>query len=304
MSVEVLQNWVMQTGLMVSLLIVIILVIRRPFARMFGANAAYALWSLPLIRLCFPVVSIPSQWIPEGLRPEKILVQDIGAAGDAASRIHTNEITSGVFPAPEAATVPWTSIFAFALMLWASIAVLWLGFQLLQQYQFKSRLLDESEALPDSLAADAARIAQRMGFKKTPHVRLSTRDLGPLVSGVISPVVILPKSFEEDFDTEQRGFALTHEFAHLKRKDLWVAFTALVFRAVNWPNPLVHFAAHRLRADQEAACDAYVVRMMDGEAVHSYAETLVKAAKQSIGEQPAQGQLALSLMDNEISKGD
>ena len=54
MTLDAFQSWVVQTGLVVSLLIVLILLIRRPFARMFGANAAYALWSLPLIRLLLP----------------------------------------------------------------------------------------------------------------------------------------------------------------------------------------------------------------------------------------------------------
>ena len=68
MSMDALQNWVVQTGLMVSLLIFVVLLIRRPFARAFGANAAYALWSLPLIRLCLPVFTIPQRWVPESLR--------------------------------------------------------------------------------------------------------------------------------------------------------------------------------------------------------------------------------------------
>ena len=118
------------------------------------------------------------------------------------------------------------------------------------------------------------------------------------MTGVLNPVIILPQRFETEFETEQRSFALTHELAHLKRKDHWVALTALVFRTVNWPNPLVHFAAHRLRADQEAACDAYVVRLTGGDAVHSYAETLVKAAKQS-GATSKSGHLALSLADKD-----
>ncbi len=68
MTIEAFQNWVIQTGLVVSLLIIIILLIRRPFAWAFGANAAYALWSLPLIRLCLPGVSVPSNWVPKFLR--------------------------------------------------------------------------------------------------------------------------------------------------------------------------------------------------------------------------------------------
>ena len=61
-----------------------------------------------------------------------------------------------------------------------------------------------------------------------------------------------------------------------------------------------------MRIDQEAACDAFVVKMTGGETAHSYAETLVKAAKQRREAAEPNSQLALSLTkaDDKISKGD
>jgi len=67
MTLEAFQSWVLQTGLVVSLLIVIILMIRRPFSRLFGANAAYALWCLPFIRLVMPGLAVPQNWLPDQL---------------------------------------------------------------------------------------------------------------------------------------------------------------------------------------------------------------------------------------------
>ena len=37
-------DWALQTGLSITVLIGIIMIVRRPFARTFGAGAAYALW--------------------------------------------------------------------------------------------------------------------------------------------------------------------------------------------------------------------------------------------------------------------
>ena len=305
MSVEVLQSWMFQTGLMVSLLILIILLIRRPFARAFGANAAYALWCLPLIRFCFPMISIPERWMPQALRPESAPppVADFEAIAPNFES-HANVPSGFNEPLQTASSTP--SLMAICLIVWVGVASIWLFLQLIQQRQFKARQIEQSEAVSNTLTVEILSVAERMELPNTPNVRVSNEAIGPLVTGVFNPVVILPDNFETNFDEEQRRFALTHEFAHIKRKDLWVALTALIFRAVNWPNPLVHFAAHRLRADQEAACDAFVVRLTGGEAVHSYAETLVKAAKHSVGDKSKMGHLALSLTDaeNEISKGD
>ena len=59
MRSEIIIDWAVQTGLSVTLLVVFILLIRRPFAKRFGAKAAYALWLLPVLRLFIPTITVP-----------------------------------------------------------------------------------------------------------------------------------------------------------------------------------------------------------------------------------------------------
>ena len=155
-------------------------------------------------------------------------------------------------------------------------------------------------------AIEIAQAAMTVRLRKIPSVRIAPDGTGPLVTGVLKPLVILPDNFSEIYDAQQRQFALVHELAHIKRRDLWVALATLIFRAVNWPNPLVHYAANKLRGDQEAACDAFVVKVTGGETAHSYAETLVKAVRQDGDGSRKTASLALSLTqaDSDISKGD
>ena len=303
MSLEALQNWVVQTGLMVSLLILLILLIRRPFARAFGPNAAYALWSLPLIRLCLPVFTIPQSWVPEFFR--------VKAAAPAETPIFGRAETP-VFVQPPAGSAERISppqgldFSAVLIGIWLSIAVLWLCYQFYQQFRFKAGLISQSEIPTDELAKEIRTAKMQVGLRRDPNIRVSIQNIGPLVTGIVNPLVILPRDFEQNFDGPQRNFALVHELSHIKRKDLWAALAVLSFRAINWPNPLVHFAANKLRIDQEAACDAFVVKMTGGETAHSYAETLVKAVKQTREAAEPNSHLALSLTraDTKISKGD
>ncbi len=303
MSAELFQNWVMETGIMVSVLILIILLIRRPFARAFGANAAYALWSLPLIRLVLPGLSVPENWVPSAFKPQM---------ADAPEAISPS-LDGAAFPvlpqasgAVEAAAMNMPSMGVILIGIWLSVAGVWLIYQLIQQASFKSTLIAQSVVPTDETAAEINLAARQVGLKRNPDVRISSGNLGPLVTGVFSPLVILPQDFKLKFNPEQRHFALVHELAHIKRYDLWVALLTLCFRAFNWPNPLVHYASHKLRSDQEAACDAYVVKLTGGQTAHSYAETLVKAAKERSGTAQRPKHLALSLipLDEKISKGD
>jgi hypothetical protein len=166
-----------------------------------------------------------------------------------------------------------------------SCAVLWLGWQLLQHRRSISRLYSFSQPVTGRLAWQVKEAADKLGFKRVPVVKLSTEHQGPLVLGIFRPVIILPKNFETNFSRAQQTYALMHEMSHIRRGDLWAVFTGLLFRAVNWPNPIVHLAARQFRADQEAACDAYVLgRIGGGQAeVEGYAETLVHAAKTANG---------------------
>jgi TonB family protein len=58
----------------------------------------------------------------------------------------------------------------------------------------------------------------------------------------------------------ERALILGHEYSHLRRGDIPASAAATAVRIVFWFNPLVHYAAQRLRCDQELAADAQVLR--------------------------------------------
>ena len=269
MSAEMIMNWVMHTGIDISILIALILVFRRPFGRMFGAAAAYSLWLLPLIRLFLPEIPItltrPS-WMtsPNPIASETIQV----SAFSPASGNPISDPINWQFP---------------VLVLWLGVGFVWLTHQMLRQRKYVRTALENSSSVSVAVQQKLTETAELLNLKHRPRVRLASTNVGPLVTGIINPVIILPENFETEFDDQQKFFALTHELAHIKRFDLVAAFTTLVFRALNWPNPLVHISAARFRADQEAACDAYVLQTVGGgqPTKESYAETLIHSARLS-----------------------
>ena len=261
-------EWVLETGLAVSLLIILVLLLRRPFARMFGAHATYTLWALPLIRLFMPEITIP-------------------AYRENVPSILNNITLSETLQPSLTATKPVAEIsegfnFGFGIVvLWGAIAIIWFAYQIWRQSVFMSRLRLETQIAPQPLQPAINKAMATLKLKRRPNIRVSKDNMGPMVTGVMKPIIILPHNFYEDYSPTQQHFALVHELAHIKRFDLWAAFMVLMFRALNWPNPLVHYAAHKFRADQEAACDAFVLSKTKGgsSATQSYAETLVHAAK-------------------------
>ena len=55
-----MMGWLIDTLVWSGMLIAVVLVLRRPVARIFGAGMAYALWLLPLLRLFMPPLVLPT----------------------------------------------------------------------------------------------------------------------------------------------------------------------------------------------------------------------------------------------------
>ena len=81
----------------------------------------------------------------------------------------------------------------------------------------------------------------------------------PLTCGFIRPVVLIPDG-HESWTEEQRASTLLHELSHIKRADFLVMVLVRLSLAVFWFNPLSWIVFRRLKNEQEAACDEWVLR--------------------------------------------
>ncbi len=275
MSADGVLDWAIQTGITVSILVACILFIRRAVARRFGASAAYALWLLPLIRLFMPPMTLPSiltDWI---VTPPEPLVQSV-----PIQAVPFDALLGPIAASPAQSHLDMSSVI---IAIWLIIAAVWFGYQILNHlYQIRLLRLKTRPVSAELRPAIEAAMA-KLPIKTCPEIRMSPDGLGPMVTRFWRPMIILPQDFTQKYNAAQQNFALIHEMAHIKRFDLWAAFSVLVFRALNWPNPLIHYAAHKFRIDQEAACDAYLLSRLgeDKTTKQDYARTLVQAAKQS-----------------------
>ena len=59
-------DWLVHTLAWTAALIALVLVLRRPVARFFGPQAAYALWLLPMLRLHHAIIHATRHRVPDG----------------------------------------------------------------------------------------------------------------------------------------------------------------------------------------------------------------------------------------------
>ncbi len=143
---------------------------------------------------------------------------------------------------------------------------------------------------PDRLVDEADRIGRCLGV--TVPDLVSVPGIGtPLLWCLGRPKLLLPLHLVKTLSLERWRGILTHELAHLRRGDHWVARLELVAGLFWWWNPIYWLARARVDAEAELACDAWVVWAMPKDRL-TYAEvlfdicaslSLVRPAKPTLG---------------------
>ena len=95
-------------------------------------------------------------------------------------------------------------------------------------------------------------------WKRPVSIRQSDAVTVPMVWGLFRPVILLPADADE-WEPERQRAVLLHELAHIQRQDWLMQTMAQITCAVYWFNPLVWFAARRMRIEVERACNDHVL---------------------------------------------
>ena len=111
----------------------------------------------------------------------------------------------------------------------------------------------------------------RVSLPVQDHIYLCDAISSPFILGVVKPHIYLPSGLDE----VQRQNVLSHERAHLTRRDHWWKPLGFALLAVYWFNPVLWLAYALLCRDIELACDERVIRTMDESAVKTYSTVLL-----------------------------
>ncbi|MXO61860.1 M56 family metallopeptidase [Qipengyuania oceanensis] len=250
-------SWLIDTLVWTGLLIALVLVLRRPISRHLGAGAAYALWCLPALRLVLPPLLLPAWMKPAGQ-----------IAATPAAPLATELSNADLVLAPVAnVPVEQVSPTVIASIDWSTIAVLaWLA-GALTFLVMRFRAYRRMRAVMLANAVEVGAIG-KVRLVETPLTE------APIAFGVAEKIIALPEGFLDRTDRTVRDLALAHELAHHHGHDLLVNFAIQPLFALHWFNPLCWLGWHALRCDQEAACDARVVRQRPQEERARYAEVI------------------------------
>jgi bla regulator protein blaR1 len=274
-------GFIVETFVATTLLMLLVLAIRKPVSRHFGPNIAYALWVLPMLRLFMP--PLPGAWqftdliapLTRGAETSPGMVIGVLNADKTPQAIIDNavfqahvELANGpanVAAVPPTLTSDGPSIALLIIGIWVTGAIAFLAWHLIAHSCFCARLLRR------------ARVERTVADGRV-HVIETDAATGPLAFGIWRKYVAFPRDFSERYDPLERNLALAHELGHHLRGDLIANWIALVVLALHWFNPVAWRAFRAFRADQEMACDALVLSGRAPALRHAYGRAIVKSA--------------------------
>ena len=240
-------DWLTDTLLATSLLMVLVLLVREPVRRQFGPAAAYGLWLIPALRLLMPPLTETVERVVPAAEP-------LGLAAPQAS------LAPAASPGLVEQLGGWETLLVSAWL--AGACIMLLGGLLLYRWQRR-------EVLRDSVQV------ARLG---TIRIVRSEAVRGPMAFGIFDRVIALPLDFDDRYDPDERRLAFDHELSHHRSGDLIVNHFAFVLLCLQWFNPIAWLSHSAFRFDQEAACDARVLDRVSGPNRAAYAQAITKAA--------------------------
>jgi bla regulator protein BlaR1 len=256
-------------------------------------------WVTIALSLLIPV-SVPVTWSPFNFGHPARWMPTAGLSTEGVPALPPSTATTvepavlaapALSPAPRS-TISWTPGMVMTLIWLAGIGGL-LGVRLLAWARFYRRLHRFSTKASLRINTGIAECAEILRIKGPISVRVTDAAGGPALSGLWTPVVLVPTRLGEELTNDELRLVLLHELAHWRRGDLPANLLIQGARILHWFNPLVWFAAGMARVDCELACDEFVMRRISPSRTSAYGATLLKVLGLARGQCPTSGVLGI-----------
>ncbi|HEX2475161.1 MAG TPA: M56 family metallopeptidase [Lacipirellulaceae bacterium] len=263
-------------------------------------HLAYALWLVVLVKCFVPPVGIwpvnilgrltptPANLLSNATSHEGMLSSDAARSSNVdlfeldrqavsvpPSAIAPQQLTAATPPSHRISRRQLTSLVSRAApVVWLCGSVLLCGIAIGRGGEVHRRLRRTSSIPADDVLSLVERISDRIGLRRGAHVLITTTEIGPIVVGIRRPTVYLPETLLAQLQPPQLEAMLTHELAHVRRRDTWIAAVQLAAQTLWWFHPVVWWMNRQLVRERERSCDEEVIVSLKGKRA-AYARSLL-----------------------------
>ena len=258
-----------------SVMIVIVLLIRRLGDKYISKNAIAGLWNVVLIRALIPY-SIPVDKLP-------IIREFVGKVSIPGNSFTMPRLSENIQKSVSQGAVITGEEIIHGGRLLDALKVVWIfgaicvALYFLRIYYREYKILKKSFPVQNELAE---RMLHSIPLRR--KVRLFAGDCfsSPITCGILHPKIILPSEWQGISRVDIRNM-IAHELVHIRRFDVAKKYLLAVMLCLYWHHPLVWLMYRLYQTDQEMACDESVLQSMNQETSKSYIYTLIKMASEN-----------------------
>ena len=262
--------------------------------RIRSAGLANLLWAIVLVKMvtppmfAVPMIEVASVSKPD-LQPDlqPVLQAPQGSvsvteekSGDASVGLEATSASSvSLLPADSSGILADISKPAFSM--WLVISTIMFVVSMIRILRFHWILRSTCrvhQKLTESLSANAA---NQMSLCRTPRIVATGANVAPFVWWMAGrSVIVLSDRAIQQLSNDDLRFVVTHEMAHIRRRDHWFRWLEWLALIGFWWNPVMWWARTQLRISEEMACDALVLEATAATfEKHQYANSLLNVAE-------------------------
>lgn len=201
----------------------------------------------------------------------------IGQSGLAAMPERMQAGAIAAVQEPAGLTLALAPLLPWVVGLWLA-GVMLMSARLGAGWWYVSQLRQRADVrVPASVQKSLNELAARLRMSGTVGLALSNQIAGPMLVGLVKPLILLPTGLINGLSARQVEMVLAHELAHLKRADHLVNLFQNVLETLLFYHPVVRWVSSEIRAERELASDE-LAASLTGDRV-GYAETLLELEK-------------------------
>lgn len=282
---------VFHASIVSSVLILLILMIKKLLINKLSVKLQYTLWFIVVFRLLIPYLPESSfsifnliskiEGIPSLLfRAKKDTLSSIVSySSQTVSNIYNGNtrlgsLTSMDFASNNALTFSLSglNILVLAWILGISLIVFYL---VLVNLNLRDKIKTQTPFYNTELVNILELCKKQMNINKNVHLIKMQEIKTPALFGYFKPIILLPENILNILPANKLKYVFLHELSHLKRRDIIINWLLIILRIIHWFNPLIQYGLKKMCEDMELCCDSHALSYTNDEEVKDYGLTII-----------------------------
>lgn len=238
--------------------ILLMFVLKKTIFKKFSEKFNYYIWLPLMLVMIIPLEIRITRKIPA-------ILQD---------KVNTTKILN---PEIIKSTVYEKNITDYIAMIYISIVVLIIAFELTNYFILRRKVIKESIIIDDEMVNDIYnKVKRELNIRSNSPLMANKKLSTPMNIGMFSQNIILPTT---QYTSKELELILKHELIHQKRYDFLYKLLMSIACAVNWINPLVYLMVKDIKYYCESSCDEEVINKSNKDDIKTYGLVIAKTAR-------------------------